>query len=42
MIQSMIHIETETQMMATKYYVTNVNAYKNATLLEKNMSHFII
>jgi len=42
MIQSMIHTETEMQMIATKYYVTNVNAYKKGTLLEKNVPFYNI
>jgi len=38
----MIHTETEMQMIATKYYVTNVNAYKKGTLLEKNVPFYNI
>jgi len=42
LIQSMIHTETEMQMIATKYYVTNVNAYKKGTILEKNVPFYNI
>jgi len=38
----MIHTETEMHMIATKYYVTNVNAYKKGTLLEKNVPFYNI
>jgi len=35
MIQSTIHTETEMQMIATKYYVTNVNAIQKRNTFRK-------
>ena len=40
MIQSMIHIETEMLIIATKYYVTNVNAYKKSNTFRKECVPF--